>query len=128
MILLDTHTWIWWVSESLSLSTRARQAISESEGLGVSVVSCWEVGMLVEKGRLGLRTDVQDWVDHALRRPKIRLVPVDPKIAVLATRLPGKHISDPVDCLLAATCLTYGASLVSKDRRIKDWGRIEVIW
>ena len=128
MTLLDTHTWIWWVTESLSLSAEAKRAISESEGLGVSVISCWEVGMLVAKRRLGLRTDVQDWVDQALQRQKIRLVPIDPKIAVLATRLPGDPISDPVDCLLAATCLTYGASLVSKDRRIADWGQIRVIW
>ena len=52
MILLDTHIWIWWVhgDERLDvlLANRLRQV--ESQGLGVSVISCWEVAKLVEHG------------------------------------------------------------------------------
>lgn len=49
MILLDTHAWIWWVTESPNLSSRARRTITRSDELGVSAISCWEVAMLVAK-------------------------------------------------------------------------------
>lgn len=128
MILLDTHAWIWWAVESANLSARAKQTMSQSDELGVSVISCWEVAMLVGRGRISFAIDVQEWVDLALQRPKIRLIPIDPRVAVLSTRLPGEFHSDPVDRLIVATCLTYGVPLISKDRPIAEWGRISVIW
>ena len=128
MILLDTHAWIWWVAEPRRLSAKARRAIQQSDDLGVSVISCWEVAMLVEKGRISFNRDVQSWIDLALQRPKIRLISIDPQIAVLSTRLPGEFHADPVDRMLASTCLTYGVPLISKDRQIKNWKQIPVIW
>lgn len=50
MIVLDTHIWVWWVDESQQLAQRHRQFIQDNEasGLGVSVISCWEVAKLVD--------------------------------------------------------------------------------
>jgi PIN domain nuclease of toxin-antitoxin system len=54
MIVLDTHIWIWWVDDNTKLTRKYREWIEEyqSQGLGVSIVSCWEVAKLVEKNRL----------------------------------------------------------------------------
>ena len=128
MILLDTHAWIWLVSESPNLSRGAAKAADDADDLAVSIISCWEVAMLVSKQRIGFSMDVQDWIDAALARPKVRLIPLDPRITVLATRLPGEFHADPVDRFLAATCLAYGMPIISKDARITDWGQIRVIW
>jgi PIN domain nuclease of toxin-antitoxin system len=128
MILLDTHAWIWWVTESPALSSRATRMITRSDELGVSVISCWEVAMLVAKQRIGFQIDVEEWIALALKRPRIRLIPLDPRIAILATRLPGELHSDPVDRLIAATCLTHGISLVSKDLSLAEWGHVSVVW
>lgn len=49
MILLDTHAWIWWVTESDNLSAKASQAIAKVDCVAVHPISCWEVAMLVEK-------------------------------------------------------------------------------
>jgi PIN domain nuclease of toxin-antitoxin system len=56
MILLDTHIWIWLADENERLTKRHRQIIEyhRDSGLGVSVISCWEVAKLVEYGRLKL--------------------------------------------------------------------------
>lgn len=56
MILLDTHVWVWWVHGAADLSPAQQRMLEENEesGLGVSVISCWEVAKLVEIGRLGL--------------------------------------------------------------------------
>ncbi len=53
MILLDTHVWVWWVNEGSMASKDMLRIIQEhqGDGLGVSIISCWEVAKLVERGR-----------------------------------------------------------------------------
>ena len=53
MILLDTHVWIWLVDGNPRLTTEQQNYLHqhESQGLAVSVISCWEVAKLVEVGR-----------------------------------------------------------------------------
>ena len=69
MILLDTHIWLWWVDQGSSLSPAKSQAIKthEADGLGVSVICCWEVAKLVEKKRLALSVPVDQWVQGPWR-------------------------------------------------------------
>lgn len=128
MILLDTHAWLWWTSESPKLSQPAKQSIENATDLGISILSCWEIAMLISKGRIALTLDVNAWIDLALQRPKIRLVQIDPEIVVLSTRLPGNFHADPVDRMLAATCLSRGIPIISKDQKITEWNHISVIW
>lgn len=56
VILLDTHSWIWWVQGDPRLTAHRRQLLedNEADGLGISVISCWEFAKLVEVGRLSL--------------------------------------------------------------------------
>jgi PIN domain nuclease of toxin-antitoxin system len=56
VIILDTHSWIWWVSEPERLTEQQRSATanSENDSLGISAVSCWEIAKLVERGRIDL--------------------------------------------------------------------------
>lgn len=56
MILLDTHIWIWWVDGSSKLTAAQTKILqeNESQGLGVSIISCWEVAKLLEYQRLAL--------------------------------------------------------------------------
>ncbi len=128
MIILDTHAWVWWVNESSTLPPAARRAIDAADQLGVHPISCWEVARLVEKGRLGLRLDVEQWVTLALQRPHVMLLPFAPRTAVLAARLPGGFHGDPADRLIVASCLLHGAALVTKDASIRNWGKVPVLW
>ncbi|MCW5212424.1 hypothetical protein VU04_05900 [Desulfobulbus sp. TB] len=54
MILLDTHIWVKWVLDEKQLPKPERKLVArhEEDGLGVSVISCWEVAKLVELKRL----------------------------------------------------------------------------
>lgn len=42
MIILDTHIWVWWVDGNQRLTKQYEAWIeeSESQGIGVSIVSC----------------------------------------------------------------------------------------
>ena len=131
MILLDTHAWFWWLTSSEKISPKARHAIEEAEendGLGVSVMSCWELAMLAAKKRLMFSVDVGKWIDDSLKIPSLRLVDLTPEISVLSTRLPGRPHGDPVDRILMATAIHLKMPLVSRDRKIGQYKLVETIW
>ncbi len=131
MIVLDTHIWIWWVSDSRELSAKARQVIEGARGEGtiyVSSISIWEVALLVEKDRLRLRMDVRDWIAKSEALPFLNFVPVDNKIALKSAHLPGLLHSDPADRIIIATALIKEAILVTKDEKIINYPHIRTAW
>ena len=76
--LLDTHTWIWWHVNPDALSKKVKTLIGDStryEELLLSAISPWEFCKLIEKGRLGISCDTEEWLESALNMPKLRVVP-----------------------------------------------------
>ena len=124
-VLLDTHTLVWLLQGSEKLGPQARRVIEAATvgqgGVMVAAISCWEIGMLVAKGRLTLDRDVGEWVQAALVLPGMRLVALEPEIAVAAARLPGQMHGDPADRLIVASARHAGAVLITDDRLILDY-------
>ena len=71
--LLDTHAWVWWVTEDRRLSRRRAAGDRTQPGargdLSLSLISVWEVAKKVEKAQLVLDRPVDHWLDSALARP-----------------------------------------------------------
>lgn len=131
MIVIDTHVWLWWVSDPDQLSDQARQAVdgaAQRHELFVSTISAWEVAMLVEKGRLTLALDVRDWIARSEALPFLTFVPLTNAIAVEAVRLPDFPHADPADRIIAATALSLGAALVSKDEKLRGYLPLRTVW
>jgi len=131
LIILDTHVWVWWVASPERLSSSAKERIETEMGeapVYVSSISCWEVSLLVKKGRLELTLDVEDWIARSESLPFVRFTPVDNQIAVLSNRLPGQFHEDPADRIIAATASVLGATLVTKDRKLRDYPHVETFW
>lgn len=131
MIVLDTHAWLWWISNPELLGAAASQVIDEAarkKALYISSISTWEVAMLVSKGRLRLSMDVRDWVIRSEALPFLTFVPVDNAIAVQSTRLPGALHGDPADRIIIATAQSLGAELVTKDDKIRAYPYLKTIW
>lgn len=129
MIVLDTHIWIWWVSEDERLAP-AQQAVIDAHlesGLAVSAISCWEVAKLVELGRLDLRLPVLDWLEEALRYPGCRLVALTPQIAFESTALPGDFHRDPADQLIVATARILRCPLLTADQKLIAYPHVETL-
>ena len=76
MIILDTHIWVKWVLDESQLPQTIQEHIDkhESNGLGVSVISCWEVAKLIELKRLTFEPEISDWMEQALSYPGIQLI------------------------------------------------------
>lgn len=131
MIVLDTHALIWWVNDPGMLGSRALKAIEESAGnhsLFVSVISAWEIAMLVKKERLVLSVDVRDWIAKCEALPFLSFVPVSVALAVESVRLPDFTHADPADRIIVATAMSMGARLVTKDDKLKGYKHIKTIW
>ena len=128
MIVLDTHIWVWWVHNEVQLTTECRDFIAdnESNGLGISAISCWEIAKLVERGRLILPQPVEIWLRLALAYPGIQLIDLAPQIAVESTRLPGDFHRDPADQIIVATARVYDCPLVTLDGKIRSYPHVQI--
>ena len=76
MILLDTHALIWLDEANPRLGSQALSAIDEAFAAGtlmISAISFWEVGTLVEKGRLRLEMELGAWRQDFVRQGLIEL-------------------------------------------------------
>ena len=129
MIVLDTHVWIWWVDESKKLSQKSKVTIEQNieHGLGVSIISCWEVAKLVELARLELTLPVREWITAALAYPGVRLLALTPDIAVDSTQLPGEFHRDPADQLIVATARFYDSLLLTHDSKLLDYAHVKTV-
>ncbi|MBI3492670.1 MAG: type II toxin-antitoxin system VapC family toxin [Acidobacteria bacterium] len=127
MTVLDTHAWIWWVSDTTRLGKKARQRIDAAQRIGVAAVSCFEVAAAVAKGRISLDRSPLDWLQQALALPRVELLPLTPAVAVKATQLGSFH-GDPADRLIVATTILESGTLVTRDRRLRNYAPLETIW
>jgi PIN domain nuclease of toxin-antitoxin system len=129
VILLDTHIWVWWVHGDSRLGKSSMDLLKEHEaqGLGISIISCWEVAKLVEYKRLDLPGRVEEWMEQALRYPGIRLLELTPQIVVEATQLPGDFHRDPADQLIVATARIHRIPLATVDRKILTYEEVETL-
>ena len=129
MILIDTHIWLWWATDPGRLSEAQIEAIEshESDIIGVSAISCWEVAKLVQIGRISLGRSVREFLALALSYPGIQLLPLTPEIAVASTQLPGEFRSDPADEILVATARIHRCSLVTSDRKLQAYRAVRTI-
>ena len=127
MIVIDTHTWIWWVSGSKKLPRRVQRKLDGADALGVCAISCWEVAMLVQRGRLKLDREARTWIEKALSVPGIELLAVDAEIAIDTAELPDFG-GDPADRMIVATARKHEAPLATADARIADSRLVPVIW
>lgn len=126
MIVVDTHAWIWWAAERHKLSSVALETLAETDAVAIASITLWEIGMLTEKKRLTLDRDVLGWLEETIAITRVRVLPLTPRVAALATSI--APLRDPADRLIAATALTHNALLVTKDDRIRESGVVETIW
>ncbi len=132
MILLDTHTLLWWANgdrERLSASAAEAIAVEHRGGtILVSSITAWEIAQLVNRGRLGLATDIAAWLALVEAIPTVEFVPVDNEIGVKSVELPGVFHKDPADRIIVATARKYALPIVTADEKIRGYPHVATIW
>lgn len=131
MIVLDTHVWVFFVSNPDVLSTKAKRSLDSAmkeNGILISSISVWEVALLVAKERLQLSLRVTDWIRKSEALPFMTFVPVDNSVAIKSVNLPQPLHHDPADRIIIATAISMGAPLVTKDEKILKYPHVQTIW
>lgn len=128
MIVLDTHAWIWWVSEPARLGRIARKEIEGAKTIGVPAICCLELATLVGRGRISLDRPPLQWMRDALALPRVDLLALTPAVAVKAAELPTRFPGDPTDRLIAATAILESAVLITRDERLQESSVVRTAW
>ncbi|OUD14372.1 type II toxin-antitoxin system VapC family toxin [Thioflexithrix psekupsensis] len=127
MILLDTHIWVRWVNGDLPEQSVKRFVAHQESGLGVSLISCWEIAKLVEYQRLKLRYAVQDWLQSALVFPGVVLLDLSLPVIIESTQLPQSFHRDPVNQLIVATARIHNVALLTLDEKILAYPHVKTL-
>ncbi len=129
--VLDTHVWVWWHMHPKKLSKRVRAIIShpdQYEELLLSAISPWEFSKLLEKKRIGISCDPEEWIREALEMSKLRLVPLTPTLSYRSTTLPPPFHEDPADQIIVATAREEKATVLTKDKLIREYTHVRTVW
>lgn len=123
-LLLDTHIWVWSLDDPERLSPRVAEALGdEGSEVWLSPVSVWEVLLLIEKGRMALDRDPEEWIRESLRASGAHEATLNHEVAIRSRSVDLPH-RDPADRFLAATAEIYELTLVTEDERLlagKSW-------
>ena len=121
-VVLDTHAVVWLMSGNPAMGLPSKELIREArrvDGVMMSAISFWELGLLRARGRIELEQPVRAWRRRVLETGVIEL-PVTGAVGILATELEG-FPADPADRMIAATAMEAGATLVTADASILAW-------
>jgi PIN domain nuclease of toxin-antitoxin system len=123
-LLLDTHIWLWLLSEPERLGRRSFAELrNESNELWLSPISTWEALALHSKKRIYLASDVGMWLAGATAGT--HAAPLTHEIAAAAVQIPLHR--DPVDRFLAATARVLDLTLVTADEKLLGLGSIQTL-
>lgn len=129
--LLDTHAWVWWVTDDDRLSNRARKTIRRALDAGettISAISIWEVAKKVEKGQLVLDRPVQDWLQLASSIKGLYLTELSPAILIDSCNLPQPFHGDPADQIIVASARHTRCVIVTRDQKLREYPHAQTIW
>ncbi len=116
-LLLDTHTFLWWLSDWEQISESARAAIADPNNeVLVSAVTGWEIGIKKARGRLV----APDNLAAVVEEKRFEHLSLTFAHAERAAALPPHH-RDPFDRMLIAKAQAEGLVLVTRDSRIADY-------
>ena len=125
--LLDTHTFLWWITDDPRLSVRARAIIGDgSHSLFLSAASGWEIAIKARLGRLELPGKLPLFIVEQLSLNAFESLPVQLSHALHVYTLPDYH-RDPFDRLLVAQSQLEQLPILTADHQISQYP-VEVIW
>jgi PIN domain nuclease of toxin-antitoxin system len=126
-LLLDTHTFIWWDSQSSQIPASTLDLLKSSDNeLLLSLVSVWEIQIKSHLGKLELKAPLLDIVQRQGSQNGVVILPITLNHIIELDQLPWHH-KDPFDRLLIAQSRVESASLVSKDP-VLDQYKCQRLW
>ena len=121
-LLLDTHTFIWWMTNDRALPASAREIIGrEDNDIFLSAATAWEMAIKHKIGKLPIVAGFIADVPGAMEAEGFVELPVSVVHGQMAGALDGHH-KDPFDRMLIAQALCEELTLVSNETRFDTYG------
>lgn len=126
-LLLDSHAFLWLAFDDPRLSPVARAvAVDPANQLHLSVVTIWELAIKINKQKITFPDSLQRMIEDGQIEFGLLILPVTMEHAHYTVGLPPHH-DDPFDRMLIAQSHVEGLRLVTKDRRLADYG-VPIVW
>lgn len=126
-VLLDTHTFLWWITDDPRLSARARDVLVDGTNIVLfSVASAWEIVIKAALGRLKSSEDLVALLTEQIRRNAFRVLPIELAHALRVYTLPDLH-RDPFDRILVAQALVEQVPVLTADPYLRLYP-VQVLW
>lgn len=114
-LLLDTHSFLWFVLNDASLSVSARSLISDPRNdVLISPATYWEIANKVSIGKYQLPGSFAASMDDQIARNDLTIPPITVGHAAVVASLPFHH-KNPFDRLLIAQAIVENISVLSVD-------------
>ncbi len=126
-VLLDTHTFLWWVMDDARLSLQARAVLRDGRNtLVVSAATGWEIAIKARLGKMMLPRDPAEFILQQIRHNHLSPLAIELAHALRVFTLPDIH-RDPFDRILVAQSQLEQLPIVSADPQIRQY-EVNVIW
>jgi PIN domain nuclease of toxin-antitoxin system len=124
---LDTHAFLWWITEDRRLSARAHKALADGgNDLLLSGASGWEIAIKASLGRITLPVPIARFLSEQLQRNGIGTLPIEMRHALRVHAIPLLH-RDPFDRLLVAQAQLEKLRILTSDPQIAQYD-VETLW
>ena len=129
VVVLDTHTVIWWTLDPVKLSKRAAKLCTQftTTPAYLSSISIWEIGIKIKKGKLDLGISARQFAERLKRTGLVQIVPVDETIWLRNLELEWDH-RDPSNRTIVATAQIKNVPVLTKDETIRHFKGVKTIW
>ncbi|MCH7941935.1 MAG: type II toxin-antitoxin system VapC family toxin [Proteobacteria bacterium] len=125
--LLDTHAFLWWVTDDARLSDTAREVIADGRNeIHFSAASGWEIAIKARLGRLTVPDDLARFMTDQIEQNGFRILAVELGHALRVHSLEDLH-RDPFDRMLVAQSMVENLPIIGRDAQITAYG-VESIW
>lgn len=119
MILLDTHTIYWFLSDNENLPEKIRIMIENSDKVYISIISFWEMAIKNSLGKMGLPAPITEIISSC-EKLGFKILDIAPEHLDALKDLPMIH-RDPFDRLLICQAKTENLLFITKDENIPKY-------
>jgi len=125
--LLDTSSFLWYISGSDKLSSPAKNFISDlNNQIILSSVSLWEIAIKISLGKLELLQPFNQIIPHQLEENDISILPIELRHLDALINMPFHH-RDPFDRLIIAQSIVEEIAIISPDQNFFKYP-VNLIW
>ena len=125
--LMDTHAFLWFVSDDNRLSSKAKSIIKNNNNeIYFSAASAWEISIKSKLGRMKLGEDLGSFIIEQLTANSFGPLAITISHSLYTEKLPQIH-KDPFDRMMISQSKVENMVLITGDKKIREY-KVSTVW